>query len=136
MRPRLRGHPPSTPTPMSAPDLDLRFPLRDETVQLPGGPLTLLAAAGAEELAGGEEGDELPYWAEIWPAGIALARYLAEGPLARGPVLELGAGVGVVGLALARRGVDVVQTDLVPAALRVPRFNTARNAALDPTPQA
>jgi predicted nicotinamide N-methyase len=110
-------------------DLRRRYPLRDTTVMLPGHSLSLLAAAGAEELAA-EAGGELPYWAEIWEAGQALAGYLLAGPPPPGPVLELGAGVGLVGIAAALRGARVVQTDRVIDALRAARVNAARSGVL------
>jgi predicted nicotinamide N-methyase len=113
-------------------DLLDRYPLQDQRVELPDRILTLLAAEKADDLiTGATDPDDLPFWAEIWPAGKALARYLYAGPLPRGPVLEMGAGVGVVGLALALRGATVVQTDRMVDALRAARVNAERCNVLD-----
>ena len=79
------------------------------------------------------EEDELPFWAYLWPASIGLARSLLDSPpLAFSPpvplrALELGAGVGLAGIAAALSGWEVVQTDLVPDALRFARVNALRN---------
>ena len=41
-----------------------------------------------------EHEEFLPYWAELWPSAIALARVLARRPLTGRRVLELGCGLG------------------------------------------
>jgi predicted nicotinamide N-methyase len=104
-----------------------RYPLREWEVALPRQTLSLLAAEWSGELATAQtDPDEFPYWTEIWAAGQALAEYLARGPALRGPVLELGAGVGLVGIAAALRGANVLQTDRVSDAMRTARVNAAR----------
>lgn len=69
----------------------------------------------------------LPYWATPWPAAVMLANHLrqrlAPGP---GPILELGAGLGLVGISLALAGHRVVVTDYDQDALRFVRLNAAR----------
>ena len=45
----------------------------------------------------------MPYWAELWPAGLALAHALPE-RLDGVRVVELGAGLGVPSLVAAARG--------------------------------
>ncbi len=73
--------------------------------------------------------ERFPYWAELWPASVALARWLCEAdlPPPREPVLELGCGLGLVGIALARLGWRVEATDFVEDAL----VFTSHNAALN-----
>src|SRR6202035_2255855 len=44
----------------------------------------------------------LPYWAELWPAGLALARALPE-QLDGVQVIELGCGLGIPGLVAGAR---------------------------------
>ena len=54
----------------------------------------------------------IPYWARLWPSGIALAAAVAEdppGPAAR--VLELGCGLGLPSIAAARTGAAVLASD-------------------------
>ena len=67
---------------------------------------------------------------KIWPAAAMLARWLwLHRPLLEGQtVLELGAGVGTVGLAAAACGArHVLLTDINDAALRCARANVERN---------
>lgn len=70
-----------------------------------------------------------PYFGVPWPAGVALARYLAEVPPAAGSALELGCGLALPSLVLARQGVRATASDCHPD---VPVFlaqNAARNGA-------
>jgi len=67
----------------------------------------------------------LPYWAELWPAGKALAAAL---PDVRGlRVVELGCGLGLPSLVAAARGADVTATDWADDAIAQLRENAARN---------
>ena len=76
-----------------------------------------------------ESGDDVhpPYWADVWPAAVALGRRLLSMQLTGKTVLELGAGVGLAGLAAARAGARVVLTDREPVALEVARRNARLN---------
>lgn len=104
-----------------------RYPLREQEIVLPGRTLRLLAADVSEELVTPEaDPDDPPFWAQIWDAGHALASYLLRGPPSRGPLLELGAGVGLVGIAAALRGGAVLQTDRSLDAVRTAAVNAAR----------
>jgi predicted nicotinamide N-methyase len=69
----------------------------------------------------------MPYWAELWPSGAALARVVAERDLDGLRALELGAGLGLPSLAAAQRGADVLATDWADDAVRLLRENAARN---------
>ncbi len=72
--------------------------------------------------------ERLPYWAELWPAAVALANYLAQRcPLSGRHVLELGCGLGLVGIVAALRGARVLSTDYEDAALAFARYNARRN---------
>lgn len=55
----------------------------------------------------------LPYWAEIWPSGIALAATLLHDPdLVRGlPVIEMGSGIGITAAAAMLAGAQLTITD-------------------------
>jgi predicted nicotinamide N-methyase len=108
-------------------ELRRRYALREVEVALPGHTLRVLAAEWSEDLVTTEtDPDDLPFWAQVWDAGFALASYLLQGPPARSRVLELGAGVGLVGIALALRGGTVIQTDRVVDALRAAQVNADR----------
>ncbi len=67
----------------------------------------------------------LPYWAELWPASLALAEALPEVAGAR--VCELGCGLGLLSLVAAARGAEVTATDWAPDAIELLRENAARN---------
>jgi predicted nicotinamide N-methyase len=70
----------------------------------------------------------LPYWAESWPSGVALARRLAPLDLGGATVLELGCGLGLPSLVAALRGGTVVATDWAEDALELLGRNAQRNA--------
>jgi predicted nicotinamide N-methyase len=102
----------------------------EETVRLAGRELALLRPPSADELIDEETFDEdefLPYWAELWPSGLALARTVAGLELDGLRVLELGAGLGLPSLAAALRGAAVLATDWADDAVALLRENAARN---------
>ena len=73
--------------------------------------------------------ERLPYWAELWPAAVALAHYLGQRPWLHGKrVLELGCGLGLVSVVAAWQGARVLCTDYEPDALAFARHNARRNA--------
>ncbi|MFL5964483.1 MAG: class I SAM-dependent methyltransferase [Gaiellaceae bacterium] len=72
-----------------------------------------------------EQDEFLPYWAELWPASIALATALPE--VAGLRVVELGCGLGLPSLVAAARGADVTATDWAEDAVELLRENAARN---------
>lgn len=63
----------------------------------------------------------LPYWAEIWPSGIALASAILMDPIViRGkPVIELGSGLGITAAAAIMAGADLLATDYSPHSLQL-----------------
>jgi predicted nicotinamide N-methyase len=68
----------------------------------------------------------LPYWAELWPSGLALAEAVAG---VDGPVLELGCGLGIPSLVAALGGADVLATDWAPDAIALLERNAERVGA-------
>jgi predicted nicotinamide N-methyase len=72
-----------------------------------------------------EHDEFLPYWAELWPASIALARALPD--VAGLRVVELGCGLGVPSLVAAARGAEATATDWATDAVDLLRQNAARN---------
>jgi predicted nicotinamide N-methyase len=105
--------------------------LVEEDVELaPGQRLRILRPPSADELIDETAFDEeefLPYWAELWPSGLALARHVAERDLEGLRVLELGCGLGLPALAAAQRGADVLATDWAEDATELLRRNAERN---------
>lgn len=78
------------------------------------------------------ERDMAPYGLQLWPASVALAELLWERESAgRGRAIELGCGVGLVSLVLARQGWSVTATDYDPAALEFTAYNARRNGGGD-----
>jgi hypothetical protein len=93
----------------------------------------MLRPPSAEELideAAFDEEEFLPYWAELWPSGLALARHVAARDLRGLRVLELGCGLGLPALAAALRGADVLATDWAEDAIELLRRNAERNGVL------
>ena len=108
----------------------LRRPLIEEQFELAGRTLTLLRPPSADELIDESAFDEeefLPYWAELWPSGVALARYVETLELEDRRVVELGAGLGLPSLAASLRGAHVLATDWAGDAVALLRANAERN---------
>ena len=104
--------------------------LIDEVVELAGRRLVLRRPPDAEALLDErafEHEEFLPYWAELWPSGLALAERVATLPLQGTRVAELGCGLGLPSLAAAAVGADVLATDWAPDAIALLRENAARN---------
>jgi predicted nicotinamide N-methyase len=144
--------------------LQRRYPLHELSVPLtglaepalitlpadPDGPLDQMAAiqAGAHRRvvtgAGAARdaqravlsGAHMPYWALLWPSGMALAEALLAAPeVARaGRTLELGCGLGVTAVAALQAGVALWTADCFAEALAFCRYNTLRNTGQRPHP--
>jgi predicted nicotinamide N-methyase len=71
----------------------------------------------------------MPYWAELWSSGVALASAVASRDLQGARVLELGCGLGLPSVAAALSGGTVLATDWAPEALEVTRRNAEQNGA-------
>ena len=73
--------------------------------------------------------ERFPYWAELWPTAWAMAQWFcrAEEPIPKGWTGELGCGLGLVGIALAKLGWRVEATDFVEDALIFAAHNARRN---------
>lgn len=91
----------------------------------PADPSALADALNPADFA---EDERFPYWAEVWPSALALARFCAAAPLEAGVgTVELGCGTGLAGTAAALRGAHVLFTDYEPEALAFARANHALN---------
>jgi len=102
-----------------------------ETLRIGDVEVTLVRPAEPEALLDEEAfaNDEfMPYWAELWPAGLALAHALPD-RLDGVRVVELGCGLGVPSLVAAVRGADVTAVDWAAEAIALLRENAALNAA-------
>ena len=104
----------------------------EEVVALDGRDLRLLRPRDAEALLDEdafEHEEYLPYWAELWPSSLALARAVSARALRGARTLELGCGLGLPSIAAARAGGRVLATDWSPDAIAMARANAERNGA-------
>lgn len=120
--------------------------VRVEHVVVGGRGYDLLAPAKGEALLDDprvikrfERDEYMPYWAILWPAALLLAEAVARWPrvLHTGSppgVLELGCGLGLVGLVAAARGYRVTVSDHDRDALAFTQENALRNGL--PVPAA
>ncbi len=70
----------------------------------------------------------MPYWAYLWPAAQKMAELLlTQISLPTMPTLELGAGLGLVGLAALARGMPVTFSDCDEISLVVAMENARQN---------
>jgi predicted nicotinamide N-methyase len=77
--------------------------------------------------------ERLPYWAELWPSALALARHLSEErDLVGTRAIELGCGVGLATVLALARGARVLATDHYEAALDFTAHNARTNLDLEP----
>lgn len=62
-----------------------------------------------------------PYWTQVWPASLALCRFLVKEPhyIENKEVLELAAGLGLPSLLAAKLAKKVVCSDYLPEAVAV-----------------
>jgi predicted nicotinamide N-methyase len=112
--------------------------LVEHVVALPGHELLLLAPRDGESLLSEEAFEQeefLPYWAELWPSALALARVVARRPLTGRRTIELGCGLGLPAIAAAVAGARVLATDWSPESVAMTARNAERNGVdLDARP--
>ena len=107
-----------------------RLDLVEEIVEIGGRRLRLLQPRDSEALLDEqafEQEEFLPYWAELWPSGVALARHVAGHVWSGASVLELGCGLALPSIAAALAGARVLATDWSPEAIVVAAENARRN---------
>lgn len=70
-----------------------------------------------------------PYWAFCWGSGLALARHILQHPeqVQGKRVIDFGAGSGVVAVACAMAGAEVIACDIDPVSQQACRSNAALN---------
>ena len=110
--------------------LERRFVTVNDDVQVGDTTVNVIRPRSAEDLideAAFERDERLPYWAELWPSSTVLANFVAGDRRPRGRAIELGAGIGVVSIAAALAGYDVLATDYYDDALLFARANAWRN---------
>src|SRR4051794_37445378 len=106
--------------------------LIEEVVAIGGRELSLLRPRDSETLLHADAFDReelLPYWAELWPSGVALASTLTSRALRGARTVELGCGLGTASIAAALAGGRVLATDWSEGAIALTRQNAERNGA-------
>lgn len=86
--------------------------------------------------AGWEDDERLPYWVELWPAAVLLARAIAARPeLVSGRAcVDAGCGLGLASIVAASLGARVLGFDYEPDALVYARRNAALNLSPETVP--
>src|SRR3954463_6520805 len=106
--------------------------LVEEVVPLARGELRVLRPRDSEALLDEdafEHEEYLPYWAELWPSGVALARDVSSRSLRGARTLELGCGLGLPSIAAALAGGRVTASDWSPQAIDLLGRNAERCGA-------
>jgi len=115
------------------------FKTEELELNIAGIPIRLLQVTNVDELfeqliAKGEahedvQDERIPYWAELWPAAIALSEHLAQHHLIQPgtSVTEIGCGLGLAGIVAGKLGANVILTDYLEEALTFAKRNWALN---------
>ena len=102
----------------------------EEVIGLGGREIVIVRPRDSEALLDEEafaHDEFLPYWAELWPSAVELARAVGTRALRGARVVELGCGLGLPAIAAARAGGRVTATDWSPDAVGYAARNAARN---------
>jgi predicted nicotinamide N-methyase len=102
----------------------------EEVIPLAGHELRVLRPRDSEALLDEhafEHEEYLPYWAELWPSALALARTVGVRALHGARTLELGCGLGLPSIAAALAGGRVLATDWSQEAVAMTATNAERN---------
>ncbi len=77
---------------------------------------------------------QMPYWAKVWPSGVALADVVVERAeqVKAARVLELGAGLGVTACAVLQAGGQLMTADYSALPLAICRLNALVNTGRPP----
>jgi predicted nicotinamide N-methyase len=111
---------------------EAEFLVRDHSFRLwvPFRPDSLLDSP--EVLSANMKDDYMPYWAYLWPAALQIADSILRSHWPRGTrVLELGCGLGLVGIAALAAGYRVSMTDYDANAITTAKMNAALNGFPD-----
>lgn len=111
-------------------EVERRFRTTETIVDLERREVSIIHPANSDDLiseADFVKDERLPYWADIWPSAKMLSRSMVEENGRGKRVLELGCGSGLVTVASAIAGYEVLASDYYEDALLVTRYNVERN---------
>ena len=117
-----------------------RYKVGFEPLTVRGHRLNILRMTDLEQILDGKnplkDVGAFPFWVKIWEASLVLADLLAglpkqEGVTPKTTLLELGAGLGVPGLAAAAAGMSVTLSDYEEHILDFERINAAASKLQD-----
>jgi predicted nicotinamide N-methyase len=96
-------------------------------LQMPANPDAVFSYLEAHPDAAAELGDD-PYWTEVWPTAVRMAEDVVNAAWPPGlKAIELGCGIGLVGLAALARGMHVTLSDNSLFAVEIAVENARRN---------
>jgi len=111
-----------------------KFTVAFEPITIDGRKLEILQIADMsaylDQLAANAQQKQLvlPFWAKLWPASTLLSYFVQRLPAPEGKtLLEIGAGLGLVGLFAAAVGFDATISDLSEDSLLFCRINILKN---------
>jgi SAM-dependent methyltransferase len=85
-----------------------------------------------EVLSANARDDYMPYWAYLWPASLQIAESILRSEWSKSTrVLELGCGLGLVGISALAAGYQVALTDYDEKAVTAARMNAGINGFPD-----
>lgn len=113
--------------------------MRTESIQLPATTTTMVVTSPSDadlllDQASDDPEQNLPYWAEVWPSGLALGAAIEQHPnrVRRRRVLELGSGVGITAAVALRHDACLTATDYAEESLTLTRITTRRFTGREP----
>ena len=112
-----------------------RFDITETEVELTTGTVRLSHPRDYDDLISEADfvrDDRLPYWADLWPSAIALARVLPSMAKPGARTLEIGCGLGLVTIAALQAGLEVLASDYYEDALLFTRRNALVAAGREP----
>lgn len=114
--------------------LKKRYSLHFASLKIADHTIRLLKPSDMEELLDGQDPfadiSAFPFWAKLWEASIVLAHILVAEPQRQGRrFLELGAGLGLSGIAASAAGFDTLLTDNEQVILDFQQVSAAANGS-------
>jgi predicted nicotinamide N-methyase len=116
-------------------DLLTRFDVTTSIIEVNGVPFSIVHPKDADTLideTAFNRDERLPYWADVWPASVALGQAVLAMDGTGRNLLELGCGSGLVTSVALKAGFDVTATDYYDDALSFTRLNAVANTSREP----